>query len=112
MVKSAHSSLFFFFLSILALSVAQQDFLLHNCQNNNGNYTSSSAFGTNLNNVLSSNTVIDYGFYNESVGQEPDTVNAIALFRGDASVDFCRTCLQNDTQKILEVCPNQKEEVG
>ncbi|KAI9198760.1 hypothetical protein LWI28_021702 [Acer negundo] len=115
MAKSAHSSLFFFFLSILALSVAQQDFLLSNCQNNNGNYTSNSAFGTNLNNVLSSissNTVIDYGFYNESVGQEPDMVNAIALCRGDASVDVCRSCLQNATQKILEVCPNQKEAVG
>ncbi|KAK2644335.1 hypothetical protein Ddye_019530 [Dipteronia dyeriana] len=115
MVKSAHSRLFFFFLSILALSVAQQDFLLHYCENNNGNYTSNSAFATNLNNVLStisSNTVIDYGFYNESVGQEPDMVNAIALCRGDASVDVCRSCLQNATQKILEVCPNQKEAVG
>ncbi|TXG47197.1 hypothetical protein EZV62_026491 [Acer yangbiense] len=118
MAKGAHSSVLFFFSSILvsfiALSVAQQDFL-HNCQNNNGNYTSNSAFGTNLNNVLSSissNTVIDYGFYNESVGQEPDMVNAIALCRGDASVDVCRSCLQNATRKILEVCPNQKEAVG
>ncbi|TXG47195.1 hypothetical protein EZV62_026489 [Acer yangbiense] len=118
MVKSTHSSLLFFFSSILvsfiALSVAQQDFS-PTCQNNNGNYTSNSAFGTNLNSVLSSissNTVIDYGFYNESVGQEPDMVNAIALCRGDASVDVCRSCLQNATQKILEVCPNQKEAVG
>ncbi|TXG47190.1 hypothetical protein EZV62_026484 [Acer yangbiense] len=115
MAKSAHSSLFFFFLSILALSVSQENFMLDNCPNNNGNYTSNSAFGTNLNNVLSSissNTVIDYGFYNESVGQEPDMVNAIALCRGDASVDVCRSCLQNATQRILEVCPNQKEAVG
>ncbi|TXG47191.1 hypothetical protein EZV62_026485 [Acer yangbiense] len=89
--------------------------MLDNCPNNNGNYTSNSAFGTNLNSVLSSissNTVIDYGFYNESVGQEPDMVNAIALCRGDASVDVCRSCLQNATRKILEVCPNQKEAVG
>ena len=115
MAKSTHSSLLFFFLSILALSVSQENFRVDNCANNNGNYTSNSAFGTNLNSVLSSissNTVIDYGFYNESVGQEPDMVNAIALCRGDASVDVCRSCLQNAAQKILEVCPNQKEAVG
>ena len=58
MAKSSHSSLLFFFSSILvsffALSVSQENFMLDNCPNNNGNYTSNSAFGTNLNSVLSS----------------------------------------------------------
>ncbi|KAH7569071.1 hypothetical protein JRO89_XS06G0097800 [Xanthoceras sorbifolium] len=116
----SHSRLVFFifssiFISFFAFSVAQQNFLFQNCANNIGNYTSNSAFGTNLNSALSSissNTVIDYGFYNESLGQEPDRVNAIALCRGDVSVDVCRGCLQNVTRKIVEVCPNQKEAIG
>uniref|UniRef100_A0A6N2NDK8 Protein kinase domain-containing protein n=1 Tax=Salix viminalis TaxID=40686 RepID=A0A6N2NDK8_SALVM len=36
---------------------------------------------------MASDTQIDYGFYNLSVGEFPDRVNAIALCRGDVAVD-------------------------
>ncbi|KAL3575974.1 hypothetical protein D5086_021257, partial [Populus alba] len=48
-----------------------------------------------------------YGFYNLSVGEFPDRVNAIALCRGDVAVDVCRSCVNDSTHKILEVCPNK-----
>jgi hypothetical protein len=40
---------------------------------------------------MDSNTQIDYGFYNLSVGQTgPDQANAIALSRGDIGAEDCR----------------------
>ncbi|KAJ6333710.1 hypothetical protein OIU76_026048 [Salix suchowensis] len=55
---------------------------------------------------------MDYGFYNLSVGEFPDRVNAIALCRGDVAVDVCRSCVNNSTRKILQVCPNEMEAFG
>ncbi|KAJ4703270.1 Cysteine rich receptor like kinase [Melia azedarach] len=116
MANGCSRLIFFFCFLILALSIdAQREFRISGCTNNVGNYTSNSAYRTNLNSVfssISSNTVIDYGFYNFSDGQEPDEVNAIALCRGDVRQDDCRDCIRNATQKILEVCPNQKEAIG
>ncbi|KAJ0018042.1 hypothetical protein Pint_10853 [Pistacia integerrima] len=118
-MAKGYSRLLFFFSSIfthlLVLSLAQPNFVIQSCSNDNGNYTTNSAYQTNLNSLLSSissNNEIDYGFYNESSGQEPDKVNAIALCRGDVSLDVCRGCVKNATQKILQVCPNQKEAIG
>jgi hypothetical protein len=81
----------------------------------NGNCTSNSTYNANLNNLLSSlssNTQIDYGFYNVSYGQNPDKVYAIGLCRGDVKPDMCRSCLNNATNLLPLVCPNKKDAIG
>ncbi|XP_065878501.1 cysteine-rich receptor-like protein kinase 26 isoform X2 [Euphorbia lathyris] len=85
------------------------------CRNDIGNYTTTSAYRRNLENLISSlvlNTDIEYGFYNLSVGQPFDRVNAIALCRGDVSIDICRNCIRDASRGILEACPNQKEAIA
>jgi hypothetical protein len=57
---------------------------------------------------MSSNTEIDYGFYNFSAGEYPDKVNAIALCRGDISPEECRSCVNATSHDLLKGCPNQK----
>ncbi|KAL4593750.1 hypothetical protein ACB092_M014800 [Castanea dentata] len=80
-----------------------------------GNYTSNDTYKTNLNQVLSSlssNTEIDYGFYNFSYGKSPDQVYSLGLCRGDVKPDICRSCLNNATNLLTLLCPNQKEAIG
>ncbi|KAG2711780.1 hypothetical protein I3760_04G093100 [Carya illinoinensis] len=80
-----------------------------------GNYTSNSAYGANLVGLLasmSSNTKIDYGFYNFTAGENSDKVNAIALCRGDFTPDKCRSCINSTSQSLLQSCPNQKEAIS
>ncbi|KAG2688138.1 hypothetical protein I3760_09G080700 [Carya illinoinensis] len=75
-----------------------------------GNYTSNSTYRANLVGLLasmSSNTKIDYGFYNFSAGENADKVNAIALCRGDIPPDFCRNYINSTSHTLLESCPNQ-----
>ncbi|KAK7855800.1 cysteine-rich receptor-like protein kinase 29, partial [Quercus suber] len=77
-----------------------------------GDYTSNSTYKANLNHLLytlTSNTEIDYGFYNSSYGRDPDKVYAIGLCRGDVKPDECRSCLYNNTILLPRYCPNQKE---
>jgi len=101
---------------LTAQAVAQPAaFLYQYCFNDNGNYTANSTYATNLNHLLSSlssNTEIDYGFYNSSYGQNSDQVYATGLCRGDVSPGDCRDCLNNDTSRITQICPNQKEAIG
>ncbi|KAG6394046.1 hypothetical protein SASPL_144623 [Salvia splendens] len=79
----------------------------------NGNYTSNTAYGANINTTLSSlSTNIDnIGFYNASAGQGPDRVNALALCRGDIQLDTCRECLQRNSAELVDACPVQKEAI-
>jgi hypothetical protein len=113
------SSRLLFFLSAIFLltaqAVAQTAFIYHFCLNDKGNYTANSIYERNLNHLLSSlssNTEIDYGFYNSSYGQNPDQVSAIGLCRGDINLDDCRSCLNNATSLLKQLCPNQKEAIG
>ncbi|WJX21111.1 non-specific serine/threonine protein kinase [Trifolium repens] len=111
---------FFLFLLLLIISIvsqakAQPNFLYNFCINDNGNYTANSTYQTNLNILLSnlsSNTEINYGFYNFSYGQNTDKVNAIGLCRGDVKPDVCRNCLNNSRVLLTQLCPNQKEAIG
>uniref|UniRef100_A0A0R0I8D6 Gnk2-homologous domain-containing protein n=1 Tax=Glycine max TaxID=3847 RepID=A0A0R0I8D6_SOYBN len=80
-----------------------------------GNYTANSTYHTNLNTLLStltSNTEIEYGFYNSSQGENTDKVYAIGLCRGDIKPDECRNCLNGSRANLTELCPNQKEAIG
>ncbi|KAG4984362.1 hypothetical protein JHK87_029111 [Glycine soja] len=80
-----------------------------------GNYTANSPYQTNLNTLLStltSNTDIDYGFYNFTNGENPDKVYAIGLCRGDINPDECRNCLKLSRANLTELCPVQKDAIG
>ncbi|KAK4485147.1 hypothetical protein RD792_007760 [Penstemon davidsonii] len=100
-------------LNILPSFITAQQFPSHSCSNDNGNYTANSTYQTNLNTLLSSlsTNVGRNGFYNASVGQNPDRANAIVLCRGDIHLDTCRSCVQNATVDIVSRCPNQREAV-
>ncbi|KAL5775000.1 hypothetical protein ACOSP7_012557 [Xanthoceras sorbifolium] len=113
------SRLFFFLFCALAhltiLTVAQPNFLYHFCSDQSGNYTTKSTYQKNLNTLLSSitsNSEINYGFYNFSAGQNSDKVNAIALCRGDVNLDACRSCINDSISQLTQICPNQKEAIG
>ncbi|XP_057442357.1 cysteine-rich receptor-like protein kinase 44 isoform X2 [Lotus japonicus] len=93
---------------------AQQD-LYSICMNGKGNYTLNSTYHNNLKTVLStlsSNTEINYGFYNFSYGQGIDKVSAIGFCRGDLKPGDCLKCLNNSRVLLTQQCPNQKEAVG
>ncbi|XP_017413360.1 cysteine-rich receptor-like protein kinase 44 isoform X2 [Vigna angularis] len=98
------------FLKFISVGTAQK----HVCDNRNDNYTANSTYSSNLNTLLStlsSNTQINYGFYNFSYGQNSDIANAIGLCRGDVESERCRGCLKNSTLAIQQRCPNQKKAV-
>ncbi|WCJ20325.1 cysteine-rich RLK (RECEPTOR-like protein kinase) 29 [Euphorbia peplus] len=105
----------FLLLNLAILTIAQPAFLHQWCFNR-GNYTSNSLFKTNLDTVLSSlnsdTETRQGGFYNVSLGQAPDRVEAKALCRGDVSEEDCKGCIRNSTRQVLEICPNQKDAIG
>ncbi|WVY99073.1 hypothetical protein V8G54_031224 [Vigna mungo] len=110
-LMGAVSCMLLFFLCCLIPEASGQD-VLQTCDNNNGNYTANSTYSTNLNTLLStlsSNTEINYGFYNFSHGQNADRVNAIGLCRGDVEPNQCRSCLKDAGGNITQLCPNQKQ---
>ncbi|RWR90870.1 cysteine-rich receptor-like protein kinase 10 [Cinnamomum micranthum f. kanehirae] len=77
---------------------------------NTANYTNTSTFGTNLNLLLpslSSNSTLNDGFYNTSIGQDPNEAYGLVLCRGDATDDICRNCTQTASDEILSRCPNR-----
>ncbi|KAH1035990.1 hypothetical protein AAZX31_20G125400 [Glycine max] len=100
---------------LMSLATSQPNFVKHYCFDQNGNYTANSTFQANLNTLLSnlsSNTEIDYGFYNFSNGQNTDKVNVIGMCRGDLKPEACRSCLNNSRILLTQLCPNQKEAIG
>ena len=106
---------FLFLITFVSQAKAQPEFLYNSCINDNGNYTANSTYQNNLNTLLSnltSNTQINYGFYNLSYGQNTDKVNAIGLCRGDVKPDVCRSCLNDSRVLLTKLCPNQKEAIG
>ncbi|KAI5393048.1 hypothetical protein KIW84_060266, partial [Lathyrus oleraceus] len=101
----------FTFTSQLTIAKSFQSF----CDNHNGNYTNNSTYHTNLKTLLStltSNTQINYGFYNFSNGQNTNKVNAIGLCRGDVKNQTdCLSCLKNSSNLLTQNCENQKEAI-
>ncbi|KAL7242677.1 hypothetical protein ACSBR1_015125 [Camellia fascicularis] len=103
----------FILINLVALTIAQPDFLYNFCIDN-GNYTSNSTYQRNLNTLLSSlsSNTDKYGFYSSSVGQNPDRANAIVLCRGDVELQACRSCINDSITKLPQVCPNYKEAIS
>jgi len=133
MVSSRLNFFLFAILVLTAQAVARLD-LFNNLSSvldlaNNPNYTTNSTTGSiifpslsslyyyeaNLNQLLSSlssNTEIQYGFYNSSYGRNSDQVYAIGLCRGDVHPYVCYGCLNNDASLLRKLYPQQKEAVG
>ncbi|KAM4110611.1 hypothetical protein ACJW30_05G004900 [Castanea mollissima] len=100
---------------LIPQATTQPSFICHTCSPGLGNYTTNSTYAANLNHLFSSfssNTAIDNGFYSASYGQDPDKVYAIGLCRGDLNQDVCRSCLNDSTLALIQLCPNQKEAIG
>ncbi|KAI9127873.1 hypothetical protein K1719_000866 [Acacia pycnantha] len=100
-------------LSQLYEAASQPEFRSYRCSSNSN--TTSNTYQTNLNTLLSnltSNKQIDYGFYNHSYGNYPNTIYAVGLCRGDVMPDFCRSCLKNSSILLPRLCPNQKQAFG
>lgn len=97
----------------ITISVSQ-DIWSPTCDEN-ANFTRNGTYQRNLDDALSSltsDTSIRYGFYNWSVGETPNQVNAIGLCRGDMEPDDCRKCINESIPKLRQVCPNQKGAIG
>ncbi|RWR90871.1 cysteine-rich receptor-like protein kinase 10 [Cinnamomum micranthum f. kanehirae] len=74
------------------------------------NYTLNSTFHTNLKLLLpslSSNAALNRGFYNTSIGQDPNKVYGLVLCRGDATPDICRNCTNFASDGILSRCQSR-----
>ncbi|KAF8029970.1 hypothetical protein BT93_E2403 [Corymbia citriodora subsp. variegata] len=104
-------------LALAATSAHGANPLYHFC-GTTGNFTANGTYGANLNTLLTSVVVaanatdVDYGFYNLYAGGSPDeTINAIALCRGDVGVADCRSCLNDSVPEIAHRCPGQKEAI-
>ncbi|MCD7467331.1 hypothetical protein HAX54_004723 [Datura stramonium] len=107
--------LIFQFYNLFDLSIAQPNFISYACADfNKTEFSPNSAYDTNLNTLLSalSRNMDGDGFYNTSIGQDPDKVSVIAQCRGDMESQICRDCINNATRKILEVCPYKKSAFG
>ena len=59
---------------------------------------------------LSSNSTREIGFYNNTVGQNPETsVYGLFLCRGDLTPDACQDCVSTATNEIVQrYCPVEK----
>ncbi|KAL8249207.1 hypothetical protein R6Q59_006075 [Mikania micrantha] len=83
-------------------------FLSYSCSDSN--YTANSSYQRNLNTALSSllTTNRGLGFYRLAIGEGNDTVNLVALCRGDVNPDVCDNCLNNSIVRLRQICPTQK----
>ncbi|KAL6282796.1 hypothetical protein ACE6H2_013725 [Prunus campanulata] len=122
---SSRSLLFFITLAIILLNlvaptISQYDGMCTESAEycwkctDTGIYTPGDKYQENINSLLSSfsssNTQNNYGFYNSSLGQDQNQVNAIALCRGDISQDSCHACLNKSTDIILQNCSRHQKE--
>ncbi|XP_054791081.1 cysteine-rich receptor-like protein kinase 29 [Prosopis cineraria] len=101
-----HISILCLFLILVSRCTSQSDYPEDYCFTSYGTYAPNSTYQFNLNILLSkltSNPNVNYGFYNLSYGQSPDTVYGIGLCRGDVTPSTCRACLRNSTT-ITQSC--------
>ncbi|RXH99343.1 hypothetical protein DVH24_011668 [Malus domestica] len=83
------------------------------CSGTNETFNNGSNYERNLHTVLSSfssnKTEINSAFYNSSLGQGPEKVNAMALCRGDVPLNDCHTCFNESISILRQNCTNQKQ---
>ncbi|XP_050288716.1 cysteine-rich receptor-like protein kinase 10 [Quercus robur] len=101
----------FVFLALL-WDLAYADPPYPNCSNT-GNYTVTSSFQTNLNNILlslSSNASISK-FYNTSTGNDTDRVYGLYMCLDYVTNESCHDCITTASQDISKLCPSTTEAV-
>ncbi|CAK8569578.1 unnamed protein product [Lathyrus sativus] len=114
-MSSFLSSLLLIFIFIFTSQLTIAKSFQYFCDNNKGNYTNNSIYHTNLKTLLStltSNTQINYGYYNFSNGQNTNKVYAVGLCRGDIKLNDCQNCLKKSSDLLTQNCENQKEAIG
>ncbi|KAG8385696.1 hypothetical protein BUALT_Bualt03G0071900 [Buddleja alternifolia] len=83
-----------------------------NCLNSE-RYTDNSTYAANLNTIISSLSpnIGSSGFYNASIGQSPDRIEAMVLCRGDISLDACRSCVDSTAPVLVQRCSNYRDAI-
>ncbi|KAI3837296.1 hypothetical protein MKX03_002446, partial [Papaver bracteatum] len=113
-------ALYLFSLSILMIitqyAAAQPIYVYHFCLGDN--YTINSTFQKNVNLLLPSLSSADFsiinnGYYNTTVGRNPDTIYGSLQCRGDVSLDDCQSCVKTGAKDINTNgrCPNSKQAI-
>ncbi|XP_052183229.1 cysteine-rich receptor-like protein kinase 44 isoform X2 [Diospyros lotus] len=118
-MDSLGSQLIVFLLSSLMLlaiidSTTAQNAFLKACLAS-GTYQDNSLYQNNLDTLLSSlaPNLNKYGFNTTSVGQtSDDKIEAVVLCRGDVEPDICRSCVNDSSVMIKQICPNYKAAMG
>ncbi|KAK9065422.1 hypothetical protein SSX86_016805 [Deinandra increscens subsp. villosa] len=105
--------IFIYLMNLITTTLAQPEFNSWDCVEA-ANYTVNSTYQRNLDTTLDAlpTTNRGLGFYKLSIGQGNDTVNSVALCRGDINPDVCDRCLNDSIVKLRQLCPNEKEAVG
>ncbi|CAN8246452.1 unnamed protein product [Cochlearia groenlandica] len=96
----------FLFHLILLNSVSSQEICF------NGFFRPNTTYDLNRRQALSSlasNVTSHNGFYNSSIGQEPNTIFIIAMCIPGTKQDTCSDCIKEASDKLLKSCPNQTE---
>ncbi|XP_052183279.1 cysteine-rich receptor-like protein kinase 44 isoform X1 [Diospyros lotus] len=96
-------------------SISAQSYFLYACLESTGTYKNNSIYQNNLDTLLSSlaPNLNKYGFNTTSVGQTSnETIDAVVLCRGDVEPDICRSCVNDSSVKIKQICPNYKAAMG
>ncbi|KAM0951697.1 putative protein kinase RLK-Pelle-DLSV family [Dioscorea sansibarensis] len=102
-------TLLFLLLLLLLASPALSDTVYQSCETA-GNYTTNSTYQSNLLTLLHSlysNGSIS-GFYDNTMGTEPNKIYGMVLCRGDTNMTTCRNCLDAARQDVIQICPNNK----
>lgn len=85
-----------------------------NCDDTAGNFTINDTYGKNRDLILASlpsNVSVNGGFFNTTIGQEPEKVYALGLCRGDYTQGHCYSCISSSIRDLKGKCPNQKQAI-
>nr|POF07756.1 cysteine-rich receptor-like protein kinase 25 [Quercus suber] len=101
-------------LSLLSsiISEAAPTYQFHYCSDET--FNPNSTYQSNLNlllSSLSSNSSIESGFYNITVGQNSsnNTIYGLFLCRGDVTTEVCQDCVATATKNIVQqYCPRRR----
>ena len=102
--------MFTLFLVLLVTQVFSVDAQLHYvngfCGGDN-NYTTGSRYQRNINRLFSnlSEQSSVRKFYNVTAGATPNRVYGLYQCREDLSPENCKVCIQDASQRIVQVCP-------
>ncbi|KAL9392669.1 hypothetical protein Peur_016589 [Populus x canadensis] len=100
-------------LSLATITKSQDPSYLYHSRSNETTYTGNSTYQANLNLLLSSlvsNATRNNlnGFYNSSIGLDPDDVYGLFLCRGDVNKNACQNCVAFAVEEAIQRCPVEK----